>query len=378
MHGAHVRFTTGPAAWVAPVLILLLAGCAGAPAATSEASPPPAAADTQSPNPSPTRGAESPTPEPTDSETATTCEDGPTATYLDTTWTDSASDNVAFLYLNDWEDLSGLVNHEAGTLLAEDTLADLGLEPDAELDAQFVRHPTGFPNFSVFRLKGADRSGPDLAEIYAREEARFAALPELTELLATEIEECLDAEPALGLELTFSRGGDDFYQISFFTQHDGAIYHLQWLDERKGIVELLDEMLGSWHWASDGGGFGTGSGDDASDTGADILEAHVSSVVPEGDADPETSNATTNFAADVGRICIFARVDVSMADTLLVTWYTEGAPVFRQDGDIEDAEGWLWFCITSDGGGFDAGNWAVDVEFAGSGARKVTSFQVSD
>lgn len=222
---------------------LLLAACGdAAQTATSALTPDPTSSATPDATQSP-----SSTPESTDSETAA-CEDGPPGTFTNSTA--SVSDDVRFLYLNNWEDLSGLANFEAGTLLAEDTLADLGLESGAKLKAQFVRHPAGLPNFSVFRFEGPEVSPLDLADIYAREEARFAALPELTELLQTEIEECLDSEPALGLELTFSAGGDEFYQISFFTQHDGAIYHLQWLDERKGIVELLDQMLGSWHWAS--------------------------------------------------------------------------------------------------------------------------------
>lgn len=356
---------------MALTVAFVLAACAGTPQATPPAAE---ATATSTATAQPTESART-TPEPTESGTAT-CDDGPTGTYLDTTWTDNVSDHVGFLYLKDWEDLSGVVNHDAGTLLDEGTLDDLRLASDDTVKAQFVRHSSGFPNFSVFRLEGADANRLDIAEIYAREEASIAALPGLTEMMATEIEECLDSEPALGLEFTFARDGDDYYQVSFFTQHEGAIYHLQWLDERKGIVELLDEMLGSWHWASGGGGFGTGS-DDAADTGAEILQAHVSSVVPEGDADPDPAAATTEFAADVPRICVFAQVKVGAADRVLITWYTEGAPVFRQDGDIADADGWLWFCITSDGS-FDVGNWAVNVEFAGSGARKMTSFKVTD
>ncbi|HUG74442.1 MAG TPA: hypothetical protein VMM81_02055, partial [Acidimicrobiia bacterium] len=290
-------------------LLLLLAACGGAAEPASEPTSAPAEAT----------ATDAVAAEPSEPETAT-CDDGPTGTYRDTTWTDNVSDHVGFLYLKDWEDLSGLVNFEAGTLLAEDTLADLGLESDDTVKALgAVRHPSGFPNFSVFRLEGADASRLDIAEIYAREEASIAALPGVTEMMATEIEECLDSEPALGLEFTFTRDGDDYYQVSFFTQHEGAIYHLQWLDERKGIVELLDEMLGSWHWASGGGGFGTGS-DDAADTGAEILQAHVGSVIPEGDADPDPAAATTEFAADVPRICVFSHVKVDAADTVLITW----------------------------------------------------------
>lgn len=350
---------------------LLLAACGDA-AQTATSAPTPDA--TSGASTDATQSASS-TSEPTEPETAT-CEDGPTGTYRDTEWTDSVSDDVGFLYLNDWADLSGLANFEAGTLLAEDTLADLGLESDAELKAQFVRHPAGFPNFSVFRFEGPEASRLDLADIYAREEARFAALPELTELLQTEIEECLDSEPALGLELTFSAGGDEFYQISFFTQHDGAIYHLQWLDERKGIVELLDEMLGSWQWASPGDGSQSGS-DDGPDTGAEILEVHVASVAPEGDTEPDPSSFTDSFASDVGQICVFAQVDVGVADTVLVTWNVDGAPVFEQDREIEDGDGWVWFCIQHSDG-FDVGDWSVNVEFAGSGDRKVASFTVKE
>ena len=352
---------------------LLLAACGdAAQTATSALTPDP----TSSATPDATESAS--TSEPTEPETAT-CEDGPSITYTDSVWADSTGDDVAFLYQNDWEDLSGLANFEAGTLLAEDTLADLGLESDAELKAQFVRHPAGFPNFSVFRFEGPVASSLGLADIYAREEARFAALPELTELLETEIEECLDSEPALGLEFFFSAGGDEFYQISFFTQHDGAIYHLQWLDERKGIVELLDEMLGSWHWASPGDGSQSGS-DDGSDSGAQILEVRVASVTPESNSEPDPSSFTDSFASDVGEICVVAQLDVGVADTVLVTWNFEGAPVFEQDREIEDGagEGWAWWCINNTSGRFDVGTWSVNVEFAGSGDRKETSFKVTE
>ena len=354
---------------------VFLAACGGVPQPASEATPPAAGPTaTSEVTPDPTSSAtpdatQSPssTPEPTDSETAA-CEDGPPGTFTNSTA--SVSDDVRFLYLNDWEDLSGLVNFEAGSLLAEDTLADLGLEPGAKLKAQFVRGPSGFPNFSVFRFEGPQASSLDLADIYAREEARFAALPEMTELLQTEIEQCLDSEPALGMEFTFSAGSDELYQISFFTQHDGAIYHLQWLEERKGIVELLDEMLGSWDWLSPSGGSQGGS-----DDGSQIREVHVASVAPEAGTDPDPSSFTDSFASDVSRICVLAQVDVGVEDTVLVTWNVEGEPVFEQDRKIESGVGWVWFCI-QDSDRFDAGNWSVNVEFAGSGDRKVASFKV--
>lgn len=364
-----MRATT-TAAMVLTVALLLAACGEAAQTVTSALTPDPASGASADA----TQSASS-TAEPTEPETAT-CEDGPTITYTDSAWADSTGDDVAFLYLIDWEDLSGLANFEAGTLLAEDTLADLGLETDAELKAQFVRHPAGFPNFSVFRFEGPQASGLDLAEVYAREEARFAALPEVTELLETGIEECLDSEPALGLELTFSVGGDEFYQISFFTQHDGAVYHLQWLDERKGIVELLDEMLGSWRWASPGGRLETGA-DDGSESGAEILEVHVGSVAPESDTEPDPSSFTDSFASDVSEICVFAWVDVGVADTALVTWNSDGVPVFEQDREIEDGDGWVWWCIQNSER-FDAGAWSVDVEFRGSGDRKVASFTVEE
>lgn len=362
-----MRATTTTAMVLTVALLLAACGDAAQTATSAATRDPTSGASTDA-----TQSASS-TPESADSETAT-CEDGPPGTFTNSTA--SVSDDVRFLYLNNWEDLSGLANFEAGTLLAEDTLADLGLESGAKLKAQFVRHPAGFPNFSVFRFEGPEASRLDLADIYAREEARFAALPELTELLQTEIEECLDSEPALGLEFTFSAGGDEFYQISFFTQHDGAIYHLQWLDERKGIVELLDEMLGSWQWASPGGGSQSGS-DDGPDTGAEILEVHVASVAPEGDTEPDPSSFTDSFASDVGQICVFAQVDVGVADTVLVTWNVEGAPVFEQDREIEDGDGWVWFCIQHSDA-FDVGDWSVNVEFAGSGDRKVATFTVEE
>ena len=66
-----------------------------------------------------------------------------------------------------------------------------------------------------------------------------------------------------------------------------------------------------------------------------------------------------------------------MADAVLITWKSRARLCSNRTKEVEDGEGWVWFCIQHSDG-FDVGGWSVDVEFAGSGDRKAANFTVEE
>ncbi len=245
-----------PAVALPMVTLLVLAACGGAAApSTASNTPTEQASPTTPPTPTPSPD---PTVAPTgdDATGLAECFSGDMPNF-DSGWKFIKGGDATFglAYPEDWDDLSGLANFTAATLLDEQTFAELGLGTDAKIKADFVRSPQVIPNLSVFRF-GTVRSSA--TEILEREIARYGELAEIERIVDPSVEGCLGGTRAPGLALEFrSSDGNTYYQQNLFAVRNGELYVVQWLDRLDPDLDLLAEILTTWGWI---GGFAEPSG----------------------------------------------------------------------------------------------------------------------
>ena len=196
---------------------------------------------------------------------------------------------------DDWDDLSGDGEFTVATLLDEETFAELGLDSDATIKADFVRSPEGIPNLSVFHIGAVESS---TTEIQERGVARFGALDDIERILDSSIEGCLGGTRASGVALEFrSSDGKTYYQQTLYAVRDGELYLVQWLDGLDPNTDLLAEILTTWGWIGFGGQSGTGG----------IAGASMASEVDQSAAEPDPSTFVTSFPTDAPAIYVVYR-----------------------------------------------------------------------
>jgi hypothetical protein len=328
------------------VTLLLLAACGGT---------------APSPSPEQANPTTTPSPDPTVAPTATAdgglaeCSSGDMPN-LDAGWKFLQGGDATFglAYPEDWDDLSGEVDFAASTLLDEQTFAELGLDSDATINADFVRSPESVPNLSVFRFGAVESS---TTEIHEREVARFGELADIERMLDTSIEECLGGTLASGVALEFrSSDGNTYYQQSLFAVRDGELFVVQWLDVLDPGLDLLAEILTTWGWM---GGFEQPGGSGG------IAEASMASEVDESADEPDPSTFVTSFPTDAPTIYVVFRTDEGAAGTVNLTWLIEGEVAFEATLEVTADTPWAWGGIRPPSGGFVPGSYEVQLELAG-------------
>lgn len=333
------------------VLLLVQAACsAGESAPPADASADPTSAATAATT------AATVEPDPTDdaaTEEVCRSEDPPD---LASGWTFLRGGDATFgiAYPDDWEDLSGVVDFNTSTLIDEETLEELGLPEDAEIEADFVRSPEGIPNLSIFRLGEVDSTTEEIAD---REAEGYAELDELERIVDDSIEECLGGTPAVGFSLEAATSdGFSFYQQNLFAVREGELYVVQWLDELDPDLELLDEIVATWGWMDDS---------EAPSGSGGIAEAAMATEVDESLDDPDPSTFTTSFTTDAPAIYVVYEPDSGAVGTVEITWLIDGNVEFESTFDVDENTSWAYGGITPASGGFAAGDYEVRLELNG-------------
>ncbi|MEP7081592.1 MAG: hypothetical protein ABI841_01305 [Chloroflexota bacterium] len=310
----------------------------------------------------PTAAAAAATPEPTaepdptdDAATGEVCrsDDPPD---LASGWTFLRGGDATFgiAYPDDWEDLSGVADFNTATLIDEETLEELSLPEDAEIEVDFVRSPEEIPNLSIFRLGEVDSTTEEIAD---REAEGYAELDDLERIVDDSIEECLGGTPAVGFSLEAATSdGFRFYQQNLFAVRDGELYLVQWLDELDPDLELLDEILATWGWIA-GSEEPSGSGG--------IAEAAMATEVDESLDDPDPSTFTTSFTTDAPAIYVVYKPDSGAVGTVDITWLIDGEVEFESTFDVDENTSWAYGGITPASGGFAPGDYEVRLELNG-------------
>lgn len=254
---------------------------------------------------------------------------------------------------DDWEDLSGVVDFDASTLVSDETFDELNLADDATINADFVRAPDGVPNLSIFHMGEVDSTTEEIAE---REAERYASLDEIERIVDESTEACLGGEPAVGVALEFTSGGEVAYQQSLFAVREGELYVVQWLDEPDPDLALLDEIIATWGWI--------GGSEEPSGSGG-IAEAHMASEVVESADGPDPATYTTTFESDAPGIYVVYRPESGSVGTVHLTWLLDGEVQLEGELNIDEDTTWAYGGITPALGGFETGDYEVIVELGG-------------
>lgn len=353
-----MRFSRAAAA----IALLVLAACSATP---------PAASEPESSTPAPTATAEpTESAEPTTEPTATPATASEVCTSdempdLDSGWTflQGLGGGFGLAYPDDWEDLSGVTEFTASTLLDAEIFSQLGRAEDATIRADFIRAPEGVPNFSVFVFGPVESDAEEIAEI---EVARYEQLDEIERMVDTSIEACVGGEPARGLSMEFeSSDGETYYQQNLFAIRDGELIVIQWLDFADDPdLELFEDILSTWGWV----GFGEPSSGDG------IAEIHMVAEIDQSTDAPDPSTYVTSFTADAPAIYVAFRLDSGAEGTVELTWSIDGVVAREATLDVPAGTTWAWGGITPAPGGFEAGDYEVRLEL--NGDVETTEFTV--
>ena len=343
-----------PTIALAIVTLLMLVACGGAAASPTASSSPTERADPTTAQTSSTDPSVAPTPTADDSSGVADCFSGEMPN-LDSGWTlmKGGDNTFGVAHPDDWDDLSGDGEFTVATLLDEETFAELGLDSDATIKADFVRSPEGIPNLSVFHIGAVESS---TTEIQERGVARFGALDDIERILDSSIEGCLGGTRASGVALEFrSSDGKTYYQQTLYAVRDGELYLVQWLDGLDPNTDLLAEILTTWGWIGFGGQSGTGG----------IAGASMASEVDQSAAEPDPSTFVTSFPTDAPAIYVVYQTAEGAAGTVHLTWRFEGEALFEATLDVTADTPWAWGGINPPSGGFRPGNYEVQLELNG-------------
>lgn len=298
------------------------------------------------------------------------------ASSLSADWAthDSPSGGFEFGYPDDWEDATGQAVVRAGEIAASETLEAAGIDKDDEIVYDLVRDPAGV-NLSVSSIEGVDEA---LDVVYARQEAQTSRAAALEEMLGTELEACVDGDPALGFDFLFTAPREDtgeeatFYQRTWLVLHEDTLHFVQLLSLEENDSRIIDEALSTWRWVGE-------SDDEAADDGeaapaASFREAHLAAEVDTSADEPDPDTYTDAFAADEAAIFVVFLLDADAEVEII--WKREGSVLLR-DSLQTPGERWAHHRITPPDGGFVPGQWEVELSIYG-GDREVLPFTVTE
>lgn len=345
----------------------VVTACTASPAATPVEAPTTSAMQTPTlpPTASPT-STETATATPSDDTALTECTSDPMPD-LDNGWAflDGGDGTFALAYPEDWDDLGGEVEFTTSSLLNEETFAELGVSDAATITADFVRSPEGVPNLSVFSFGEVESSAVEIQELEAE---RYADTEGVERVLDTSLEACLGGTLAHGIALEFaSTDGNTYYQQNLVAVRDGQLYVVQWLDNLEPDTDLLAEILTTWGWRLPTDGDSGGGG---------IADANMASSVDESLDMPDPSTFVTSFPADAPTIYVVYRPDDGAEGTVNLTWRLDGEVISEATLDVSASTSWAYGGITPPTGGFEPGEYTVELEL--NGDVETLTFTVTD
>lgn len=275
--------------------------------------------------------------------------------------------DFAFSYPPDWEDLSGVVNFDAETLVAAETFAETGLTSDDAVQADFVRDPSGSPNVTVFQLDGVSSA---TSVVYQREEARYGALAEVQEILGTGLTTCIQGDPAVGIEFLYLPEGaqDPVYQRNWYVGHSGSLYIVQLLGEDQSASTLLDEVLRTWQW--------TVPAEGASPAAEAFAEAATASDIDPAAEAPDPAAFTEAFPSDSSVVHVVFRLREGVAGEVRVAWNMGGELLTEDSLTLPGDGAWAYHSITPPPQGFTVGAYEVTLTFTETGETRTLPFSV--
>lgn len=284
--------------------------------------------------------------------------------------------------------------------------AEAGLPADTKTGFELVRDPAGFPNVAVYTL---ERVRSQVDTLYARQEAKFRSIPQLKQILRTNLTRCIGGAPALGLDFVFMQdlvdletgeqtaSDEEAYQQSWYATADGTLYHIQFLAQDSSAAGVLDEVLRTWRWSpADGQGAAAAGADTAGrptpgeaeapapgaagETAPAFGEAHIASAADPSAEGPDPATYTTTFPATASAIYVVYRLREGAGGRVTFAWRKDGAVIFQNaEGQRMPDDGtWAFEAIQPPSGGFPPGSYEVILTLAETGEARSLPFTVTE
>ncbi|MGH8936241.1 MAG: hypothetical protein ACRDXD_08280 [Acidimicrobiia bacterium] len=290
--------------------------------------------------------------------------DSPTALSSDWTIFFPTGTAYGFGYPSAWGNLTGELRFPAGGLLDAETFAETGLSDDAEVLLVLVRSDT--TTIGVHEWSGV--TSP-IEEIHRRMIARSEELPEVREILRTDLAACVAGEPSLGAELLTEAPpnveADSIYAQDYYVVHEGILYDLQ-LTEVSGedteSVAIFEEFLRTWRWTED----------EAETVGEAVtFEAHTASSADFALPAPDPATFTSTFAPFDTIYVVYQGV----VGEIRVT-FRRGAEVLGEGSNTVPEGNWGANWLSPPSEGFPPGSYEVVLEALETGVTVTLSFTV--
>lgn len=177
----------------------------------------------------------------TDGSTAACTSPEPAAETNDWPLLESADERLSLRYPAEWQDISGMVSETIQVAFDQETHAESGLPPEAELEPAIVRSAAN----AFFLVSELESIASSATTLHDRHVAKVEIIGD--DVLEAGLERCLDGEVAAGFTALNTDGS--YYQ-SWFISRGGVAYHALGLDpaDEDALDRLMDQMLSTWTW----------------------------------------------------------------------------------------------------------------------------------
>jgi hypothetical protein len=325
--------------------------------------------------------------------------DPPSSTTASWPRFDPESGGYSFAYPKDWEPVIPLRVTDA---FDKASYAEAGVPADAPTVLEVVRDPAGVPNIGVYVLRGLHSN---LDTLYARQEARLKALPQLKQILRQHLGGCVAGSPALGLEFLFlqdvvqletleqTSSGEVAFQKSWLVRRDGDFYHIQFVAPDSSDAGIMAEILPTWRWSTGGAetqvpsSAGSEADSEPAPTGGGVAgeegrpkfaEAWLTGAIDPQASGPDPATATSTFLSDAKEIYVVYRLEEGAGGRVTSTWKKGVEVLLANDPgrDLPSDGTWAYEAITAPPGGFQAGSYEVVLNITDTGDSRTLPFTV--
>ncbi|MCA1736851.1 MAG: hypothetical protein LC739_12320 [Actinobacteria bacterium] len=349
----------------APVVLLLLMFACGGDATTSDPSTTTVAASTTDTSAvSTTTFLETTTTTSAASTTsAAVISDCPAPATPASGWRFLQTENWKLYHPGDWEDVSWQgAQPTADIHFDSTTISEAGLEGSEPLVEYVLRDPVGGRVLLITHLEGV--TSP-LEEIYQRAEDRYSQTADFEEMIEAGVAECLGGEPAIRVDFTFG----SYFQQSWFTLHNGALFHADFLAASPDDAAVAVEIMSTWDWITPL---------ETEATGDAFTMAEMATEVDDSASGPDPSWFADEFSPQDSPIYAVFQLAEGTSGQIVATWSREGEELLVYEFFYAESYSWGYVGLQNGGVPFEPGAYQVAIELDDDVARVILDFTVTD
>lgn len=310
------------------------------------------------------------TPQPTASDWQATCApEAPTALSDGWATLTGSEGHYRFSHPADWEPRGEPITVPITQSVSPETAQDIGFPASAQHTIDLVGAPDGTKGLSAWMIDS--RLDTPTNEVFARELTWLANQPQITEVLSTDLEFCVDGSRALGFDSTWSFPGGDRYFLIFTLQRNGRLYQMQLNGESAADGDILREALRTWKWIGPAAGEGAG----ADFAATDFQIAGLATQLDQSLDAPDPSTFRVTFPGDQ-RIWLVYKLDEGVSDTVHFRWRHAGSVILQSEYAYVAKNTYAWAWLDPSSGRLEPGAYEVEITLETSGDTITLPFTV--